>query len=212
MKFNWRILVGVLLVVLGVIGLLQATDVVKFEGGVWLWIFAIFFAAIGVGFLYLLLSDRFKNWWAAIPGFTLLGLGTLMMLEALPGKMGELPPAIFLGSIGLSFIVVFLLDRERWWAVIPGGTLLSLVVMLLLQGVLMEEWIATILFLGLAVTFAAVALLGKGKLNWAWFPAAALAALAFFVPSVEGSMPWIIWPLALIVVGVYLVGRSLLKK
>lgn len=212
MKLNWRVLVGVVMVVFGVVGLLQATNLVKFEGNVWLWVFAAFFALLGVGFLYILVTDRVKNWWAAIPGCTLLGLGTLMMLEGLPGDLGELPPAIFLSSIGVSFIVVFLLDRSRWWAVIPGGTLVSLGAMLLLQDVLKGNWTPTILFLGMAITFAVLALLDRQKLKWAWFPAAGLAALALFIPSVEGSMPWIIWPLALIIVGVYLVGRSLLKK
>ncbi len=210
MKLNWRAMVGVLLVVLGVLAMLQTLNVVQFEGDVWLWVFAAIFAVVGLGFLYVLVTAPVENWWAAIPGFSLLGLGVLMMLEGVPGVMGEWPPAIFMGCIGLSFVIVFLLDRTRWWAVIPAGSLLSIALMILLPD--MGGWTASIMFFGMAITFGVVALMGKDKMNWAWIPAAALLALGAFIPSVEGSMPWMIWPVVLITVGAYLIGRSFLKK
>jgi len=210
MKLNWRAMVGVLLVVLGVLAMLQTLNVVQFEGDVWLWVFAAIFAVVGLGFLYVLVTGPVENWWAAIPGLSLLGLGVLMVLEGLPGVTGEWPAAIFMGCIGLSFVIVFLLDRARWWAVIPAGSLLSIALMILLPK--MGSWTASILFFGMAITFGVVALMGKNKMNWAWIPAAALLALGVFIPSVEGSMPWMIWPVVLIAVGAYLIGRSFLKK
>lgn len=209
-KLNWRAMLGVLLVVLGVLALLQTTNLIKFEGDVWLFGFAALFAVVGLGFLYVLISSPKENWWAAIPGLTLLGLGALMVLEGLPGVVGEWPVFIFLGCIGLSFVVVYWLDRSRWWAIIPAGSLLSVAVMILLPH--LGGWTASILFFGMAVTFGVLALMGAGKMNWAWIPAAALLGLGVFVPTVEGSMPWIIWPVVLIAVGAYLIGRTMLKK
>ncbi len=210
MKLNWRALVGVLMIVLGVLAMLQTLNLVTFEGDIWLWVFAAIFAVVGVGFLYVLFRGPTENWWAAIPGFTLLGLGTMMILLGVPEIKGDWPVSIFMGSIGLSFIVVFLLDRSRWWAIIPAGSVLSIALMLLLPD--LGGWTPSILFFGMAVTFGVVALMGKGKLDWAWIPAVALLGLGAFIPAVEGSMPWIIWPVVLIVVGAYLIGRTLLKK
>lgn len=210
MKVNWRALVGILMIAMGVVALLQSLKVITFEGDVWLWVFALIFAVVGLGFLLFLFSAPKQNWWAVIPGLTLLGLGALMILEGLPGVQGEWPAAVFMGAIGLSFVVVFLLDRSRWWAVIPAGTLLSIVLMILLPD--LGGWTASILFAGMAVTFGVVALMGQGKMQWAWIPAGALAAFALFIPTVEGGMPWMVWPVALIAVGAYLIGRSLLKK
>ena len=33
---------------------------------------------------------------------------------------------MFLGTIGLSFWVIYLTRRDFWWAVIPGGALMTL--------------------------------------------------------------------------------------
>ena len=147
MKLNWRALVGVLLVVMGVLAMLQSLNVFTFQGGVWLWIFAVIFAVVGLGFLYVLITAPTQNWWAAIPGFTLLGLGTMMILLGVPEIKGDWPVSIFMGSIGLSFIVVFLLDRSRWWAIIPAGVLLTLGVVSVLDE-LTEIDTGGVLFLG----------------------------------------------------------------
>lgn len=209
-KLNWRALVGVLMVILGVLAMLQTTHVIKFEGDIWLWVFASLFGVAGLGFLYVLISAPKENWWASIPGLTLVGLGTLMALEGMPGVKGDWPVTIFMGCIGLSFVLIYWLDRSRWWAIIPGGTLLSVALMILLPS--LGGWTASILFFGMAATFGAVALLGKGKMNWGWYPAVALLALGLFIPSVEGAMPWMIWPVILIVAGGYLILRTMLKK
>ena len=92
-KLNWRVVLGVLLLVLGVLGLLQTTGLITFEGEVWLWVFAAIFAVAGLAFLYVLITSPKDNWWAAIPGLSLLGLGVLMVLVELPGVAGEWPPA-----------------------------------------------------------------------------------------------------------------------
>ena len=66
-KVNWRILVGVILLVMGGLTLLQSLDVLKLEGSIWGIVFAAMFIAGGAAFLYVFFADR-AQWWALIPG------------------------------------------------------------------------------------------------------------------------------------------------
>jgi len=71
-----------------------------------------------------------------------------------------------------------------------------------------------VFFLGLALTFALVALTpptARGKMTWAWIPAGVLFALAVLTTaSLEGFIG-ILWPLVLVVVGGALLYRNYLR-
>ena len=43
------------------------------------------------------------------------------MLIGFGDKLGAWGGALFLGSIGLAFWVIYFVRRDFWWAVIPGG-------------------------------------------------------------------------------------------
>jgi len=151
--------------------------------------------------------DR-EQWWALIPGFTLLGLATLI---GFGDRLGELGPALFLGSIGLSFAVIYLIRRgDFWWAIIPGGVLLSLALMLALSPYLEGVVLPAILFLGMAVTFALVYLvsLGRERMTWALIPAGILGVMGILMFLSLGGLINYIWALALIVVGAYMLLRA----
>ncbi len=193
------LIVALALVVVGVVFLLQNLGVLPGEssavgGGL--------FAAGGLSLLWVFARDR-ERWWAAIPGCTLLGLAAV----ALAGRhLGVWSGSVFLGSIAVSFWLIYGAWREMWWALIPGGVLLTLAVVAGVPG----QHSAPVLFLGLAVTFAVVALVptAEGRQNWAWIPAAALtgaAGLVFF--DLEGQLR-LVWPAALIVAGAYIILRA----
>lgn len=212
-NFSWRILVGVMLVLFGALALLQSIGVVEYEGEWGGIIFGLIFAASGAAFMRLLFLNRFNNWWAAIPGMTLIGLGALMLLAGLNVKPEELLPAIFMGCIGASFLIVYLLDRQRWWAIIPGGAVLSIAIMLLFAQT--GSWPAVILFGGLAVSFGLVAITAQPPERsraWAWVPALAMVVLAFIVAATTSPLPGIIWPILLIGVGLVLVAWTFFAK
>lgn len=215
--FNWRVVVGAVLVLFGGLYLLQSFGVIpgrpgQFEGQAWGIFFGVLFLVVGVSFLPLVFQDRLKNWWAVIPGLTLIGLGLLILIEMLwPGDHPWVA-ALFLGGIGLSFLVVYLLDRSRWWAIIPAGVLLSLTVLIAVadEGI----WPVIVLFGGMAVTFGAVALTAKAgdpSRAWAWYPAGILALLAVIFGATSEPLPGIIWPILLIAAGLVLVGWTLLR-
>ncbi len=129
---RWRFLVGGVLVVTGLLALIGTMFDVSLTGYIW----SVLFIAAGLVFLYFLFTDR-KSWWASFPGFTLLGIGLLIGTAELAPRVADVIGGAFvLGGIGISFIVVYLLNRTFWWAIIPAGVMASLVVLILLEPLL----------------------------------------------------------------------------
>jgi hypothetical protein len=174
-------------------------------------IWVLLFALGGGAFLTVFWRDR-AAWWALIPGFVLLSIGALIGLsEFAPAFDDTWGGSLVLGGIGLSFWAVYLTSRARWWAIIPGGVLLTLAALAGMSTRLAGQDLGWVFFLGLALTFGLVYLLpGAERRNtWAIYPAAGLLAMALLTMASMGPVINLIWPLALIVAGLYLAYRTL---
>jgi len=198
--------VGVLLIVIGALFLLQNFGLL---GGVENLIWLTLFGLGGLVFLWVFISNN-ENWWAIIPGFTLLGLAALI---GFGDRMGALGGALFLGAIGLSFWVIYILKRDFWWAIIPGGTLFTLA---LVAG--LSEWlpgleVGGIFFLGLAATFGLLYLIRtpEGRMKWALIPAGVLGIMGLCIIAAAGNLIGWIWPATLILGGGYLIFRTVVR-
>jgi hypothetical protein len=208
--YESRVLWGVVLIALGGVLLLQAFGLLD-----WLmtlfWVLA--FGVAGAAFLIVFLSDQ-SRWWAVIPGFTLLGLAALIGLDWLWPAAGEaLGGTVFLGGIGLSFWAVYFLRREQWWAVIPGGVLFTLALVAALPDDLEGTAGAGVLFLGIGLTFALLSFVSaaQGRMTWARIPAAILGAMG--VLFILAATPLgNLWPVALILFGLYLLYRMVVSR
>ena len=214
MKTAWRVILGVVLVLLGALALLQNFGQINFEGTLWGIVFGLIFGGAGAGFLVSFFQNRKLNWWAVIPGLVLLGLGVMIVLGSLNFQPDELLAAIFLGSIGASFWLVYFADRSRWWAIIPGGVMASVAILVLVEP-LGEAWPVVIFFGGMAATFGLVALLtgpGERPRTWAWYPAGVMGVLAVIMGITAGPLPGIAFPILLIAAGVVMVGWTFLAK
>jgi hypothetical protein len=192
-RVDWRIIVGIVLLVIGVITLLQSLGVLNLQGATWAIIIGAIFAAAGAVFIYVFLADR-EQWWAT-------------------GFHGGLAPSFFLGMIGVSFWIIYLINHENWWAIIPGGALFSVAALIGFSQYYPLAGVG-VMFLGLAITFGLVALLptGESKNKWAWIPALVLLVMSLFFGFLEGPYGMYIWPVALIIGGAIVIIKALSPK
>ena len=216
MGINEGMFWGILLVFGGLLFLVQSLGFFSGAMGfIWNSLGTAAFAIGGFSFLAVFLNDSKANWWAAIPGFTLLGLLLTSVASYFGPFMADLSGGFFLASIGLGFLAVFLTNRELWWAVIPFGTMTTIGVVAVLDELASRwEWAnfdsGGIFFIGLGLTFLLVALLPSGgqTTRWAFIPATVMLVMGVLIGVNLEAMANYIWPLGLILVGGYLVIRN----
>lgn len=198
---------GGLLILLGVLFLLQTLGIIPGDLAI-LW--ALVFAAAGIAFLYLYARDQERSWWAVIPGLTLVGLaGAILLGEYGTRAMQPLGGTVFLGLIGLAFLLIYLGNRDRWWAIIPAGVMLTLALIAGLSTFFEGADLGAVLFFGLAATFGLLYFVPtpRGRMTWALIPAGVLLIMGILVLATLSPVAGYIWPLALILVGLYLLLR-----
>lgn len=199
-KYDSRLIIGGLLLLGGLLSLLDAVGIIRNAGGIF---WGLIWGAVGVFFVYLLLSDRQRNWWAAFPGFTFIGMA---IASVLPNPLDALDGLVFFAGISLAFLWVYFTDRSRWWAIIPGGVLLTLGVVSALDEISGFDS-GGIFFIGLGFTFLLVALLpGGGDRSWAFIPAIVLLLFGTLLIPTLGIASYV-GPALLIIVGGYLILR-----
>lgn len=206
-RFDLRIVWGALLIVAGLLFLAQSLGLIPSAWGA-LW--AVVFGVAGLAFVAWLFVDR-RQWWAIIPGLTLLGLAGVIVLSMLtPEENGGWAGAVFLGAIGLSFVIVYIMRRDFWWALIPAGALMTLALVALSTSFMTGLESGALLFIGLGVTFGIVALVPTpdGRMTWALIPAGILGVMGILIALALGSLLNYVWPIALIIVGVYILIRG----
>jgi hypothetical protein len=210
-----RIFFGAGLILIG--GLFLAQQLFGLEMHLGSLIIGAMFAVGAAAFLFVMLQRR-ENWWAAIPGMTLLGLAALIFCgQFFPVFSARLGGSMFLGSIGLAFLIVLLRKPENWWAVIPMGVLFTLALVAAVSTTFGGMAAGAILFLGIAVTFAIIGIMPIGKNEkWPWIPAGVCAVLGTILmmssTAMMQSYAGLIWPAIIVVVGIYLIARTFVRK
>jgi hypothetical protein len=121
---------------------------------------------------------------------------------ALAAISGDLAGFYFLGSIGAGFIFTYLQERKHWWAVIPGGVLVTLGTIVAAEEIFPRWDAGGLFFAGLAATFGY--LYAYERKRWAIYPAVALLVIGLLGLSFTGG--WV-FPLLLIAVGFYALKR-----
>jgi hypothetical protein len=118
-------------------------------------------------------------------GALLLAFGLLFLLQNF-GLFGSLSNLIWLfifGAAGVTFLFVFASNREHWWALIPGFTLMGLAV-LIAFGDRMGVW-GGALFLGSIGLAFWVIYAVRREFWWALIPAGTLTTLAIVAALAE---------------------------
>jgi hypothetical protein len=205
---------GILLIAGGLLFLLQNLGIFS---GLAALVWVALFAAAGLFFLYLFLKDRTSSWWAAIPGCTLLGLAaTVFFGEVGPRFLEPVSGPLFLFSIGLGFVLVYLATPQNWWAVIPAGVMTTLAVVAGVDAFRLR-WIdsGSLFFIGLGLTFLLLGVLpanGEKGLRWAFIPGVVLLVMGILIGTPLVAAINYLWPLVLIVGGALLIWRNLTSK
>ncbi len=209
-----RVLWGSILILGGILFLLQNLNLLHVGDLFWV----ILFGLIGVYILSIYFMNH-ANWWALIPGIVLIDLAAVVALNLiLPGSNNFWSGSLFLGGIGLAFWLVYLNNRSFWWAIIPGGVLFTLALVAAVAGIVPGLETGGIFFLGLGATFALVAALPTGEgvqprsLRWAFIPAVVLVIMGLLISAASSSIINYIWPVVLILGGIYLVYITLISR
>jgi hypothetical protein len=199
-KYDPRLIFGGLLLLGGILSLLDAVGVIGNAGGIF---WALIWGAVGVFFVYLLFVDGHRNWWAAFPGFTFIGMA---ISSVLPKPLNALSGLVFFAGISFAFLWVYFSDRTRWWAIIPSGVLLTLGVVSALDEISGFDS-GGIFFIGLGLTFLLVAILpgGNGR-SWAYIPAIILLLFGTLMIPTLGVSSYV-GPALLIILGGFLILR-----
>jgi hypothetical protein len=206
-RLEVQIIGALLLIAAGILFLLQNLGIL---GGSVALLWALLFGAGGAIFLFVFLTNR-VNWWPVIPGFALLGIaGLIATSELAPGVEEAWGGALFLGGIALAFWVIYFTNRENWWALIPGGVLLTLALIAGLSSIFEGVELGGVFFLGLGLTFGLLSFLRtpEGRLKWALIPAGVLLVMGLVITAASTPLLRYLWPAALILAGLYLIVRT----
>jgi hypothetical protein len=168
--------------------------------------------AVGLPFLVVYFA-RPKNWWALIPAGILIGVGVVMLAEQSLGESWFV--SLMTLVVALPFWIVYLSRaKEHWWALIPAGimttaALVSFIAIEEVGGAHVGNYAGAAFFAGMALTFGALwARRNAHATDWAKYPAVVLALVALVVLFI-GEMSEIVWAVALILLGGWLLFRAL---
>jgi hypothetical protein len=196
---------GGLLILFGVMALVSnLTDL-----SAWIWVIVLAVAGLAVFGIYL--SDRSEAT-LLIPAYVLWAVAGLVALTTLDVLRGEFVATYVLAAIALPFLVVFVRDRAQWWALIPVYVLLAvgLMVGLTASGILSELLIPAYVMFAVAIPFLVVYALNR-KQWWPLIPGGIMAVIGLAFLVAEAAAEYIA-PVALVVVGIWIRARQLVRK
>ncbi len=179
------------------------------------------FALLGLAFVFSYLNKR-SDWWRLIPAFTLLAVAAVIFLST-RGVATPWVAAALLSGIALAFVVIYASDREeRWWALIPFGSVMVMVVVILLgaRPDTSTALLGAVLFGGMGLVFFLIYALARDRqrFGWALVPTAALGvmalvALAAYAPDSVPALAeaaWL-WPVLVVLLGAGLLGYAAMR-
>lgn len=152
------------------------------------WIGALFLFLIGLSFLVVYLNNRTRHWWALIPAGVTIFLALIVLISNT--VKGEWIGFLFLFAVALGFLVVYLNNRSRNWALLVAYIVfvLSLAPAMASFGGEVPAFFGTVFLLAVALPFFFV--YPRSDRNWwAIIPAGVMTTLA--VIATLGISGWI---------------------
>ena len=210
----WHLIIGLVIILIGVLLLLQNLLILNLEEQLFWGI-----AFIILGAIFLRVYNRTSPQRSLlILGIIFLLVGVFVSLDAIFFFPTQLFTTAFLWFIGAIFISLYVNKNDRWWAIMPGGILIILGVIVALSAFhLLEGNILWVIFLaGTSLIFWFLYLTKdeQNRLNWALYPALLLALFSIFILSLVWKNPFIetLFPVSIILCGAGLVLKNFWKK
>ena len=210
---NQKLLFGFLIIFFGLLLLLYNIHLFNLNDEFW---WGLAFVALGLVFLSIHRRDSNKKG-PVVFGAILLILGIFTILDSFAFFSGDVIGALFLWILATVFILIYIKNNERWWALIPGGILFILGFIVLIDEfrILDKDLFGFIFLFGLSLIFWFLFLIrdDKNKLNWAQIVAMIIMVVSFFVLSdeVDSQITDILFPISVIFCGGYLLVRGMLS-
>jgi hypothetical protein len=206
-RSDWRFLIPpyVLCAIAGLIALITL-DILRDES-----VATYVLAAIALPFLVVFLRNR-DQWWALIPAYVLVAVAGIVWLEESNLVADEFVGSYVLAAIALPFLVVFLRNRDQWWALIPAYVLLSLAMMIALieLGVLGDLVIPAYVMFTVAIPFFVIYARNSGNW-WALIPAGIMTVIGASFLIAEDLIQYV-GAVVLIVAGIWILARQLVRR
>ena len=153
--------------------------------------------------IYFTAGEKHFGWLFPVGVFT--GLAAIIGASMLKIDNPIMVIPLFIG-IAFPFIVVYFEDRQtHWWALIPAGVMVFIMLVLFLSGIKLDQLIPSGLFLVLTLVFAAIFFLRK--FIWAAITAYVMFAMIFVPMLAETTHPELtaIWILAAVAIPFFFV-------
>jgi hypothetical protein len=180
----WALIPGLVLLGIAVATFLAEQDLIAGYA-----VATIIMFTVGLPFLFIFLIDR-QQWWALIPALTMAGAAVGVLFEGIGVISGATVGGVIVGGVSLGFVSVYVVDRDQWWALIPGVIMGIVAFFMLLATAFKYVWPLILILLGLLLLWRG--LRGKRhKAHLAHIPSAPIPSIEVAEPdpAVEAAQP-----------------------
>jgi hypothetical protein len=160
--------------------------------------------------------------WFIIPAGVSFSFGIVILIFGFAEIIGALAAALLAFGFGTTFLIIFLLQRAQWWALLPAGSLYGLslwIWMSMLQPEIGFHPVFLILSIGLSFLAVYLFSVQKHKMRFSLYAGAIIVFCAFIYYFVILFSKFILfWAILLIIVGLsvplalLILNKRLLKK
>jgi len=175
------------------------------------WVWSAVLALAGLVVFGVYLTDR-SDWGLLIPAYVMWAIAGLIALIELEILRDEAIATYVMAVIALPFLVVFLRDREQWWALIPAYVMIVIGVMIGLigLGVLNDLLVPAYVMFAIAIPFFVV--YARDTTNWwALIPGGIMGVMGLAFLIAETAVEYV-GPVVLILAGVWILVRQFVRR
>ncbi len=145
------------------------------------------FALASALFFVIYFVSGIQNWGWLFPAFILAALaGTIAIVDTAVPE--EWIATLILGSVAVPFLVAFLLDRSRTWALVPAFILVFIAIIPGMSTLTTGEWLGALIVAVIGLPFIVVYMLAPNNW-WAIIPGGFMVSIAAMILLTTLQLP-----------------------